>query len=249
MGGPDAERFNKICEKVLASEHEKAGIGTLNEKALHSILKLYLEPDETRHETKIGRFVADIFRDNEIIEIQTRNFYGMKKKLAFFLERYPVTIVYPMANEKYINWIDPDTGEIKNRRRSPKKPHPQEMAHELIHILPFIEDPNLSFHIIFINVEDYRLLNGWDRSKKKGSERYERIPTAIVSEKYIRSASDYSWFIPDGLPAEFTKKEYKKSAGITDTCAQRMLYILMKLDLVRRVGKRGRAWIYARSVS
>ncbi len=247
MTGPDAERFNEICKKVLASEHERAGIGTLNEKALHSVLKLYLEPDKSKHEIKIGRFVADIFRDDEIIEIQTRNFYGMKKKLAFFLEKYPVTVVYPVPNEKYINWIDPETGEIRSRRKSPKKPRPQEIAHELIHILPFIDNPNLCFHIIYINVEDYKLLNGWDRSGKKGSERYERIPTGIVSEKHIGCISDYSWFIPDTLPEKFTKKDFRKSTGITDTCAQRMLYILMKLGLIKRTGKYKRAWIYERS--
>ncbi len=247
MTDQDIRRFEEICAKTLSSEHEKAGIGTLNEKTLHSVLKNYLEPDTSRHEIRIGRYVADIFRNDEIIEIQTRNFYGMRKKLSFFLDRYRVTIVYPVPAEKYINWIDPSTGEIQSRRRSPKKPHPQEMAHELIHILPFLEHPNLNFHIIYLNVEDYKLLNGWDSSRKKGSERYERIPTGIVSEKFIRSISDYSWFIPETLPGKFTKKEYKKSAGITDTCAQRMLYILTKLGLINRTGKKGRAWLYERA--
>ena len=238
------DRFEMVCERVLAAEHERSGIGTLNEKSLHAVLKNYIEPDTSRHEQKIDGYVADIFEGDRIIEIQTRNFYGMKKKLSCFLDKYPVTVVYPVPNEKYINWIDPATGEITERRKSPKKPHPQEMAHELIHILPYIGHPNLSFRIMYLDVEDYKLKNGWDSTGKKGSERYERIPKRLAGEKYIREISDYAYFLPAGLPEQFTGKDFKKCAGVTNTCAQRMLYILMKLGIVNRTGKKGRAYIY-----
>lgn len=239
--------FESVCERVLAAEHERTGIGTLNEKSLHAVLKNYIEPDTSKHEQRVGGYVADIFEGDHIIEIQTRNFYGMKKKLACFLENYPVTIVYPIPSEKYINWIDPETGEITERRKSPKKPHPQEMAHELIHILPYIDHPNLSFRIMYLDVEDYKIKNGWDKTGKKGSERYERMPKRLVSEKMINEVTDYEYFLPDGLSEKFTQKEFKKCAGVTNTCAQRMLYILMKLGVVERTGKQGRAYLYKRT--
>jgi hypothetical protein len=240
----EKEKFEEICDKVIREAHESSGIGTLNEKTLHSVIKNYIEPDKSRQEVKIDRFVADIFRDDQVIEIQTRNFYGMKKKLSHFLEKYPVTVVYPIPNEKHINWIDPSTGEIVERRKSPKKPHPQEMAHELIHILPFLTHENLSFRIMYLDVEDYKLKNGWDASGKKGSERYERIPKRLIAEKIISCAKDYLYFIPEDLPGDFTVKEFAKKAHVTKTCASRMLYILMKLGVVERPGKRGRGYIY-----
>ena len=41
-------------------------------------------------------YVADIYKDGEIIEIQTRQFNRMRGKLQAFLPLYPVTIVYPI---------------------------------------------------------------------------------------------------------------------------------------------------------
>ncbi len=229
---------------MITGTPAKAGIGTLNEKILHSVLKNYIEPDPDNQEVRIGNFVADIFREDHIIEIQTRNFYAMKKKLDYFLDQFPVTIVYPIPNEKYINWIDPVTGEITERRKSPKKPHPQEMAHELIHILPFIDHPDLSFRLMFINVEDYKIKNGWDPTGKKGSERYDRIPKSLTAEKLITCPGDFTYFIPENLPEEFTSGDFSKAAHITKTCTQRMLYILRYLKVIERTGKKGRAWVY-----
>lgn len=241
MGEPG---FEEVCKRVAGSCHEACGIGTLKEKTLHAVLKSYIEPDESKHEKKVDGFVVDILEDDHIVEIQTRNFYGMKKKLGSLLDTHKLTIVYPIPNEKMISWLDPKTGEITETRKSPKKPHPQEMAHELIHILPFIDHPNLSFRIMYIDVEDIKLLNGWDASGKKGSERYERIPKRLVSEKYIKTPGDYRYFVPDGLSDGFTQKDFKKAAKITDSCAGRMLYILMKQGIVERYGKKGRAYVY-----
>ena len=242
----DDERFGTVCREVIEESHEKKGIGTLNEKTLHAVLKNYIEPDRSRQEVPLLGYVADIFDGERITEIQTRNFYGMKKKLAVFLDAYPVTVVYPVPRNKYICWIDPATGEISDRRKSPKKPHLQEMAHELIHILPHLEHPNLTFRIMYVDVCDYRLKNGWDETGKRGSERQERIPEGYAGDIYISCIDDYRIFIPEDLPEEFTLKEYRKCAGVTEKCARRMIYILMKLDLLTRPRKEGRAYIYRR---
>lgn len=36
----------------------------------------------------------------------------MRKKLSVFLEKYPVTIVYPIPHNKWLYWIDEDTEEV-----------------------------------------------------------------------------------------------------------------------------------------
>jgi len=43
----------------------------------------------------------------------------------------------------------------------------------------FLKDPNIRFKFVLVNMEEYRLLNGWSRDKKKGSTRYDRIPTDL----------------------------------------------------------------------
>ena len=75
--------------------------------------------------------MADIVGENGIIEIQTRGFDRLRKKLSAFLEVCDVTVVYPVAEIKWLCWIDPDTGAISSRRKSPRRGKPQDAFNEL----------------------------------------------------------------------------------------------------------------------
>ena len=89
----DNQRFLKALSRLMGSERERCGIGTLGEKTLHAVLKLYYEEDTQYHEQKIGCFYADIARNGKMTEIHTRNFYTLRKKLDFFLISHKVTMV------------------------------------------------------------------------------------------------------------------------------------------------------------
>lgn len=102
-------------------DRQRLGIGTLSEKTVHAIFKDYYEPDEDHQEIPIENYVADIYKDGEIIEIQTRQFNRMRGKLQAFLPLYPVTIIYPIPYEKWLIWIDEDSGELSKKRKSPKR--------------------------------------------------------------------------------------------------------------------------------
>lgn len=78
------ELFLDACNKIVQNGNSQNGIGTLKEKTLHAVLKNFYEPDTTHQEIRVGRFVADIKKDNEIIEIQTRSFNNMRKNLHNF---------------------------------------------------------------------------------------------------------------------------------------------------------------------
>ena len=93
----------------------KAIIGTLGERTLHSELKKMLAPDESTHEIRVGRYVADIFDGTRIIEIQTRAFNKLRGKLSYFIneKNLPVTVVFPVAYTKYLNWVDPLSAEVR----------------------------------------------------------------------------------------------------------------------------------------
>ena len=100
------QNFVKACALVLNNEHKANGIGTLGEKSLHAILKHTYEPDVSCHEKKECGYYADISNGEGIIEIQTRNFNTLRRKLQEFLQERPVRIVYPLARCKWIVWID-----------------------------------------------------------------------------------------------------------------------------------------------
>ena len=211
---------------------------------MHAVLKNYYAPDEDMHEIPIENYVADIYTGTEIIEIQTRSMNRMRKKLEAFLPLYPVTIVYPIPREKWLLWIDEETGEVSQKRKSPKKGNPYQAFIELYKIRPFLSNPNLRLRLALIDMEEYRLLNGWSRDKKKGSERYDRIPTAFVEEICIDCIRDYMQLIPYELPEQFTVKEFAKCAKIPAQLAGTILLIFTDLELVTRVGKKGNSYIY-----
>lgn len=240
----DEKRFERAKNRVIGVNRERMGIGTLSEKTVHAVLKNYYAPDTDMHEIPIANFVADIYTGSEIIEIQTRSFNNMRRKLAAFLPEYPVTIVYPIPNVKWLCWIDEETGETSQKRKSPKKGNPYQAFIELYKIRPFLKDRNLKFRFDLIDMEEYRLLNGWSRDRKKGSERFDRIPLRFVEEVCIDRREDYMQFIPYDIPERFTAKDFAKCAKIPLQLAQTVLLIMTDLEMVERIGKEGRSYLY-----
>lgn len=240
----DQVRFDVAKERIIGKNRERIGIGTLSEKTVHAVLKHYYAPDEDMHEIPVENYVADIYTGTEIIEIQTRAMNRMRKKLEAFLPLYPVTIVYPIPRQKWLFWIDEETGEVSQKRKSPKKGNVYQAFIELYKIRPFLSHPNLRLRLDLIDMEEYRLLNGWSRDKKKGSERYDRIPIAFVEEISMNDIKDYMQLIPYELPEQFTVKEFAKCAQIPARLASTILLIFNDLKLVNRVGKRGNSYIY-----
>ena len=239
----DRITFNQSVAKILSREHEDHGIGTLGEKTLHAVVKNYVEPDEDYHEVPLEGYVADVYREGHVYEIQTANFNTMRGKLKAFLPLYPVTIVYPVPAVKWINWLNEETGEVTERHKSPKRGTPQAVFRELYRIKPFLKDPNLSIRILLIDVEEYRLLNGWSKNRKKGSCRHDRIPVELVEDLTLECPMDYRMLVPPELE-RFTSKEYAKAVKLTVNRAQTALNVLFDLGVVDRVGKTGNSYLY-----
>jgi hypothetical protein len=243
----DKQHFYEAAFEIAAQQQrETHGIGTLKEKTLHAVLKLYIEPRQENHEKKVGRYVADIINENGITEVQTRSFNAFRKKLECFLERNKVTVVYPIAETKWLTWIDTSTGQATNKRKSPKTGRPYDIFTELYRIKQLLQHPNLSFCIIMLEIQELRYLNGWSIDKKKGSSRCDRIPSDIMGELYIHSTDDYEQLIPAELPQQFSAKDYKKCSGLTLGAAQTALNVLFTVGAVNRTGKIGNAYIYER---
>ena len=241
---PDKKAFEAAKRKVIGIDRQRLGIGTLAEKSLHAILKNYYEPNEDRQEIPIENYVADIFADGEIIEIQTRQFDKMRGKLAAFLPLYPVTIVYPIPHEKWLIWIDEESGSLSKKRKSPRKGNPYLVFPELYKIKAYLKDPNLRLRLVLLDMEEYKLLNGWSKDRKKGASRYDRIPTELVREIELDCPQDFLQFVPFELEGAFTSKEFAAAARIPLSLAQTVLNILYHVEAVARVGKRGRLYLY-----
>lgn len=241
---PDKKAFEQAKKKIIGIDRQRFGIGTLSEKTTHAILKNYYEPDEDRQEIPIENYVADIYTGEEIIEIQTRQFDKMRNKLNVFLPLFPVTIVYPIPREKWIIWIDEESGELSKKRKSPLKGNPYAVFPELYKIKTYLKNPNLRLRLALMDMEEYKLLNGWSRDKKRGSSRYDRIPLELIEEIEINRPEDYMQFVPFELKDGFTSREFAKAAHISVGLAQTVLNILYYMKTVDRVGKKGNLYLY-----
>jgi hypothetical protein len=241
-------RFEEAKEKVIGVDRQRFGIGTYGEKSVHAILKNYFEMDEDKQEIPIGHYIADIYRKRdgmeEIVEIQTSQFYRMKGKLAAFLPDYQVTVVYPVAVNNWIIWIDEDSGELKEKRKYSKKGNPYFVFPELYRIKDYLHHPHLKIKILLLDVEEYRILDGYGKNKKAKATKFDRIPIRLHKEIELERPEDYVQFLPYELEDDYTVKEFAKATKIPVSLASITLHLLTDLGAVERVGKKGNAYLY-----
>lgn len=243
----DTERFEAARQAVVDHNVAAGGIGTLGEKPLHAVVKHFLEPDVSRHEQRVGPFIVDILTDERIFEIQTRQFRSLRPKLEGLLPEHRLTIVYPMQARKWLLWLDPETGELTAPRLSPRRGQLCDIFRELAQIKPFLAHPNLSVMILLVDLEEYRLLNGWSHDRKKGSRRHDRLPLQLQKSVSIEGPDDYGQLMPADLPACFTSVEFAKAARVSPHLARYALNILLEFGHVAVCGKQGRLRLYHRS--
>ncbi len=239
------ERFQLAMEQVIGKEKNFRGIGTYGEKGLHSILKYYFEPDDSLHEIPVNGFIADIQNQHGIFEIQTRNFDKLRKKAAVFLDQGPLTIVYPILHQKWLCWIDEQTGSVSPKRKSPKTGTVYDAAKELYKIKPLLAHPNLTLCLIFLDAVEYRLLNGWSADKKKGSTRSQIVPSAFCRTVFFNTPDEYrNVFIPAEISKPFTAKEFAKATRASINQARLLMNCLTSIGSIQKIGKCGREYLY-----
>lgn len=208
------------------------------------ILKNYYEPDVDKQEIPIGNYVADIFTGQEIIEIQSAGFGKMREKLGSFLPEYPVTIVHPIAHIKKLIWIDEETGALSTPHKSPKKGNVYDAFLELYRIRDYLGDRHLTVKLLLMELEEYKLLNGYGKNKKIRASKYDRIPMDIIEEIVIERPEDLMQFVPLELEEPFTKKQFAKAARINDRVASLAIKLYQYYGMMEHTGKDGRSFLY-----
>ncbi len=219
-------------------------IGSLNEHTLHLALKNYLEPNSELHEAVCRNFVVDIKNGSKITEIETRSFSNIAKKLPKLLDDYEVTVVYPIAKIKWVVWIDPESGELSEKRRSPKKGKASDVCYELYKLRSFLLNKKFKLKLVFLEITEYKRKNGWDKSGKRGATREERIPEAILGTMEFSNTEDYIK-LADIIPKEvFTAADFAKLNKQKPRYAWYTLNILLQLGIITRAGESGKAFLY-----
>lgn len=247
----DQEALFQAAGSILTAEpRERKGIGMQKEKSLHAILKNYIDPDPSHQEVPVGKYIADICCEEEkaITEIQTAGFGSMRQKLTAFLPEYRVTIVHPIPHRKTVCWIDPETGEILAENKSNFIGSFYELFRELVRIEDLLTLPGLTIEALLLDLTEYRLQDGWGNQGKRGSHRFDRVPSCVADRLVLQKPEDYAVFLPaSGLPNPFTAKDLENAVGIHRKAVQYscVLKVLTALGVTRKVGLTSRrAYLY-----
>ncbi len=237
----DFEQAKRQAEERLAA---RDSIGRLQEKRLHATLKYWLDADENHHEIPLPcGAVADIFDGARVTEIQNGNFSGFRIKLCRLLEEYPVTVIYPLPRRKTIFWIDPQTGDTSKGNRSPKVGTFADAAPELLFIAKQLFHPALTVKLQLIDMDEYKLQDGWGNDGKRGAHRVERVPVLLGESLEIRTPQDLKKCLPAKLPAQFTSADYQKCTRLRGRRLSAALKLFLETGVVTRE-KQGNTYIY-----
>lgn len=258
------DAFEASLRRALTSPRAVGeSIGRLGEKRMHAILKdcVSARPDEQEvplsalvrgtvpAETRARKIVADVFSGGRIYEIQTGGFWPLRDKLRVYLEQtdYPVTLIHPVALRKRLSWLSAEDGSVISSRLSPRRGKVTDIASELYRISDFLPDPRFCLEIWLCDIDEYRIADGWSRDKKRGSHRYERVPTSIAGIARFTCPDDYvEVFLPKPLRTgdPFTAAEYAKVTKIKGRATYGVIHSLEKLQVLAPDGKIGRAVAY-----
>ena len=221
-------------------------IGTRNESALHRTLKFqYAEPGG-KTEVAVGEFVADgVTTSGEYIEVQTGSFAPLVKKVNEFAAHGKVRIIHPIVVAKHIEVFD-EKGGFLYRRKSPVRGSIWDIFDALLHApeLPLVK--GLMIELAMIETVEKRVKDGKGSWRRKGISIHDKELAAWHERFLFKSKADYLCFIPFKKGEKFTVSALAQKAEIDVATARKALYVLTKMNLVKRIEKKGTAWVYIR---
>ncbi|NVM17653.1 MAG: hypothetical protein HWN80_08040 [Candidatus Lokiarchaeota archaeon] len=221
-----------------------SSIGTLHESSLHSDLKLSYKESEDQLEARVENFIIDIVRDNLLIEIQTKNFSQIKKKLEKLIANHKILLIHPIVKDKWIINVDFQSNRAISKRLSPKHKSYVDIFEELIRFPELISNPNFTIELPLVQVEEYRKNDGNGSWRRNGWSIYERKLVKVLEKKTFYTPIDFLMLKPTSLKTPFTNMELAYSLKKPLNLARKMSYCLRKMGLIKVVGKKGRSLIF-----
>ena len=222
-------------------------INTLNEKPLHAALKSwYAEPGD-QLEVPIDRFIVDIVRGDLLIEIQTRSFSSMRRKLSALTQNRPVRVVYPVAREKWLVKLAEDAHSQLSRRKSPKRGRIEHIFEELVSFPRLLANSGFCIEVLLVQEEESRRHDASRAWRRKGWVTHERRLLDVVGRRLFETPEDMGALLPSDLAEPFSTSDLAKAIRGPRRLAGRAAYCLREMGAIAPVGKRGNAILYVRA--
>ena len=218
-------------------------IGIMNETSLHADLKSFYALPGDQLEQPVEGYLVDIVRDEQLIEIQTKNFSAMKSKLNALLDHYFIRLVHPIAYERWIVRVSKDN-QLISRRKSPKRGYLEELFKELVRIPKLAGHPHLSIEVLMTQEEVVWRDDGQGSWRRKGWSVADRRLIQVLSRRLFDEAEDYAALLPTSLGESFTNRDLVEYLRIKPRVAGQMTNCLRKMSLIKKIGDRDRYILY-----
>jgi len=221
-------------------------IGVKNESSLHRVLKYQYAGPGGKTEAEVGEYVADgINKEGEYIEVQTGSFAPLKKKVKEFASLGSVRIIHPIALTKRLEVYD-TKGSLLYRKKSPKKGSLWSIFDALLHApeLPLIK--GVTLEVVLADITEKRVKDGKGARRRRGISIKDRELSVLHESILLKKPADYLRFVPFKKGEEFTVSLLAERADVDKWTAGKALYVLTKMKVVKRTGKKSNAWLYTR---
>jgi hypothetical protein len=226
---------------------ENSQIGTLNEKPLHAALKeWYAQPGDLL-EVPVDGYIIDIVRGDLLVEIQTRSFSRLRKKLEVLTNRHPVHLVHPVAQVKWIVKLGDDGHSQLSRRKSPKRGQVEDIFAKLVSFPQLIAHSHFSLEVLLIQEDELRRhdpTRGW---RRRGWMTVERHLLRVVGSEVFETPQDLGSLLPLALAEPFTTADLASALSRPRRLAQQMAYCLREMGIIVPVDKHRNAILYERA--
>lgn len=236
----------EVAKSLATLSYDSQTIGMMKEHSLHRTIKYLISNDPINHEIQVGRMFADVMIDDHIYEIQTKQFFLLKDKLDSFLKNHKVTIIYPIHYQTWIHYYQ--DGVFIRTRKSNKKGTIFDFFYELYSIKRYLNNENLSFKLLFFDIDESKDDTKVKSSKTNRFRKYlkiDQVPRKLIDIIDIKSKED---FIPllklNEINTPFTSKDISSKFKISVRVSSLALNIYKTLNLVKIIGKKGKSYLY-----
>lgn len=218
------------------------------ETSLHQRMKRMYADDETQIEQRVGRYIIDVIRDDELIEIQFSSLASINRKVKTLLRKHRVRVVKPLVLRKQLVRCAGKGEQVVSRRRSPKRGQLLDIFDELIYFTRVFPHRNLVLEVPLIHIEE------WSYPTPPSKKRRRRPPKKftvedqrlleVVGTEVFRTAKDLAKLLPHDLPQPFDTAQLAEALKTKRWIAQKVAYCLRHMKAVKEVGKKGNAIQY-----
>ena len=224
------------------------------ETTLHRQLKERYAGKTGKVEVRHGRYRIDVVRGKRLIEIQQSSLSAIRDKIQKLCHEaessgHQIEVVKPLIIRKQLIKLDAKSGNIVDRRKSPKRGKLTDLFAELVYFTRAFPHPQLTLVVPEIEVEETRYPgHGKRRRRRQNDFQVEEIRIVEFGRSnYFRKPHDWLKLIRGRLPVPFDTADLATRLDLPRWEAQRAAYALRNIGAIKAVGKRGNAVIYEKT--